>query len=49
MFTAVELFEPIFQLREQTVRERERERGTVREREREREMMMKAIYESSCC
>lgn len=36
MFTAVELFEPIFQLREQTVREREREgeRGTVREEER---------------
>lgn len=33
MFTAVELFEPIFQLREQTVREskREGERGTVRE------------------
>lgn len=36
MFTAVELFEPIFQLREQTVREREREGDSERGREKGR-------------
>lgn len=36
MFTAVELFEPIFQLREQTVRESEREGDSERGREKGR-------------
>lgn len=35
MFTAVEHFEPIFQLREQTVCERERDSGRERKRERD--------------